>query len=314
MQRGGFLASLGSLVLAPAIAGAAPGSATTVDDVGPLIDYLQAARTFEDAVEPVRFLRFRTEIVPRSFAAQGSDFSGGSARFLKGWLSQIYPIRMRMAGLRDDLLDTLALNRATFERRFPGRLPEFTSYLSASGLQFDAVAFSKHEYRLIFGVDKLAADSISAEHLALVAHHEMFHLLHSAVTREFANGLLQKSVAEALWFEGLACYASALLHPSAPLAHIVGTPNARLASARTLQRVQPLLRARRSADVAQLFGIEESNDSTAPFGAGYVIGYELLRRHCERTTLDPSDAALVPAPDVAAILSDELAALIRETA
>jgi hypothetical protein len=317
MRRSWFLTSLGSLALLPAvptaIALASPAS-RTIDDIGPLLDYLRASRTFEDVVEPARFLRFRSEIVPRSFAAHGGEFGAGSSRFLKGWLAQIYPIRAQMTDLRDDLLATLSVNRAVFERRFPDRLPEYTNYLSASGLLFDAVAFSRSEYRLIFGVDKLALDAISAEHLALVAHHEMFHLLHSAASREFATGLLQKSVAEALWFEGLACYASSLLHPNASLAQIVGMPNAKRPNARTLQQVQPVLRARRSADVARLFGIDDAHDSTAPLGAGYVVGYELLRRYCERKRVDPAEAALTPASEVAAILAEDLSGLSRELA
>jgi len=316
MRRSGFLASLGSLVLAPeALAGDADASpaGVTIDDVGPLIAYLQAASTFEELVEPAQFLRLRNEIVPRSFAAQGTDFSGGSSRFLKGWLAQIYPIRARMAGLRDDLLGTLAANRAVFERRFPNRLPDYTSYLSASGLQFDAVAYSRNEYRLVFGIDKLAVDEISSEHLTLVAHHEMFHLLHSATTRAFATGLLQKSVAEALWFEGLACYASSLLHPRAPLEQIVGTKDARLPGAHGMLRVQALLPVRRSADIARLFGIEDASDSTAPLGAGYILGYELVRRHAQRTGLDPLDAALLPAAGVGGLLSAELDLLVLGT-
>jgi len=314
MQRGGFLATLGSLVLAPAaLAGAAvpPSPPETVDAIGSLIDYLQASQTIEDALEPARFLHFRAEIVPRSFAAQGADLSDATAQFLRRWIRLIHPARERMAGLRADLLRTMAMKRSTFEERFPRGLPGYTTYLSASGLTFDAVAYSKDGYRLIFGVDKLAVEAVTADHLALVAHHEMFHLFHSAANRDFANGLLQKSVAEALWFEGLACYASSLLHPSASLEDIIGVAPVRRPDARALESVRAQLDVRRSAEVARLFGLEDSTDSSMPLGAGYLLGYELVRRYCTQRDVDPAAAALATSSRAAEILGDQLAGLIR---
>lgn len=316
MHRGGFLTTLGSLVLAPAaLAGAAaatPPLPETVDAVASLIDYLQASQTIGDALEPARFLHFRAEIVPRSFAAQGADLSDATAQFLRRWIRLIHPARERMAGLRADLLSTMATKRSTFEERFPRGLPDYTTYLSASGLTFDAVAYSKDGYRLIFGIDKLAVEAVTADHLALVAHHEMFHLLHSAANRDFANGLLQKSVAEALWFEGLACYASSLLHPGASLEDVIGVAPARRPDARALEYVRARLGVRRAVEIARLFGLEDSDGSSMPLGTGYLLGYELVRRYCTQRDMDPAVAVLATGSHAADILGDQLAGLIRE--
>jgi hypothetical protein len=305
MRRGDFLTSLGSLIWVPGLLGAAGAplaGSRTIDDIGPLIDYLRAARSIDDALQPARFLRLRTEIVPRSCSALGSDLGGATAQFLKGWVTLLYPVRERMGDLRDGLIGATDGYRTIFERRFSSGLPNYTAYLSASRLLFDAVAYSKDEYRLIFGVDKLAVDAIAPDHLALVAHHEMFHLLHAAVNRDFAGGMLEKSVAEALWFEGLACYASSLLHPGASLAQIVGSPDARAPSRQVLRRVQAALRSRKREDVARLFGMDERASSSLPFGAGYTVGYEVVRRHCEASDLDPASAARVPTGAVADLL------------
>ncbi len=316
MKRGAFVSALGGTVLAPpALASALDGTSgvTTlavppiVDNIAPLIDYLDAEPLLGDAIEPERLAFFRRHVMPGLFAAQDSDVGKLPGDFVERWITLIYPLRNRIAALRDRLLLSAGTYGASFSRRFPNGLPSYTVYLSASGMVFDATAYAKNEYRLIYGVDKLAAEAISAERLALVAHHEMFHLLHVAVNPDFGGPLLTKSVAEVLWFEGLACYASSLLHPTAPVADVISSAVIDPPSIATLLLLRRSLRSRRPNDVARLMGLDRHADSALPFAAGYAAGYGLVRRYCERDAVEPNVAARLPSSAVSDILEREIA-------
>ncbi|MBX3274820.1 MAG: hypothetical protein KF729_31440 [Sandaracinaceae bacterium] len=230
----------------------------------------------------------------RVIGAAGADDAGFSERVERWvpWLREVEPVMRR---LHADFSLDLDAARA----RFVEALPDFDwrgrVYLFASVDAFNGAGrMVAGEPALLFGLDVIARLQADAN-LTILFHHELFHM-YQAQARTY--------LAEAMWVEGLATYASLVLSPGAadaealPVSHVHDPDDPQLAAperAVSLAAVMPalvgelgpMLRARlrsREGDGSEedypMFFLGRAAPSLGrrPVRSAYWFGLEIVRR------------------------------------
>jgi hypothetical protein len=114
------------------------------------------------------------------------------------------------------------------EERFVQTFPDFrtsrtTVYLTVSRFRFDGKVPHDHWNNLLFAFDGVAKFHGGNAPVAVIFSHELFHLYHFQISPPPADPD-QLPLYRLIWQEGLACYVSRLLNPSAPLGDILFDP------------------------------------------------------------------------------------------
>ncbi|MFK7987755.1 MAG: hypothetical protein AB8I08_17190 [Sandaracinaceae bacterium] len=203
--------------------------------------------------------------------------------------------------------------REAAESRFTAALPDFdwrgrvVLYPSVSAFVGAARLLEGHP-AVLLGLDTAASES---RDLVLSLHHELFHMY------QVPGG---ENLAEALWVEGLATYASLALTPGRSDADALPT-SYRGASTVSLEAVMPplvgelgpalrseLRQASTGAAYTRFFS-ERVADEAIPSRSGFWFGLTLVRRIARGRSLREL-AALEP-PSLVDEVDRELAALVR---
>lgn len=309
MRRRDFLAgssaALGSLALGcggPLGADEPHGggaSIEVVDRMPELFSLLDAHRELPNEALRASFLEQIVGAHPELYASSViGDEGAGDAGIVERvdrwipWLREVEPVMRR---LHREFSADLDVSRA----RFVDALPDFDwrgkVYLFGSIDAFNGAGrMVAGEPALLFGLDVIARLQADAN-LAVLFHHELFHMYQAPA---------QTYLAEAMWVEGLATYASLVLNPGTsdadalPVSHVHDPDDPQLAAperAVSLAEVMPalvpelgpMLRARLrshegggSEDDYPMFFLGRAAPSLGrrPVRAAYWFGLQIVRR------------------------------------
>jgi Predicted Zn-dependent protease (DUF2268) len=183
------------------------------------------------------------------------------------------------------------------EERFVQAFPDFrpsqtTVYLTVSRFRFDGKVPHDRWNSLLFAFDGVAKFHGGNAPVGVIFSHELFHLYHFQINPPSANPD-QVPLYRLIWQEGLACYVSSVLNPSAPLRDILFDP--RLAT-EGLQFIKPvsnqLLKDLESTDdLSTAEYLTYRTTGATPSRMGYLIGYQIAAKLAARHSL-PSLAHL----------------------
>jgi hypothetical protein len=228
--------------------------------------------TPEKAVRLVAYLRNACpEIADRLHI--GEMTSDDSERYLAELEKRRFAIR--------SLARQFAAIHLNVEERFAQTFPDFrpsrtTVYLTVSRFRFDGKVPHDHWNSLLFAFDGVAKFHGGNAPVAVIFSHELFHLYHFQINPPPVDPD-QVPLYRLIWQEGLACYASRLLNPSAPLADILFDPRLTTEGPKFVRSVsRQLLRDLQSTDdVETAEYLTYRTTGAAPPRMGYLIGYQI---------------------------------------
>ncbi len=170
------------------------------------------------------------------------------------------------------------------EERFMQAFPDFrpsrtTVYLTVSRFWFDGKVPHDHWNSLLFALDGVAKFHGGNAPVAVIFSHELFHLYHFQINPPPADPD-QVPLYRLIWQEGLACYVSSRLNPSAPLHDIVFDPRLAAEGPKLVKSVsRELLKDLESTDdlpTAEYLTYRKT--SATPSRMGYLIGYQIAAK------------------------------------
>lgn len=270
-----------------------------VDLLPDFFAFFDAHRDATDAGLAAAFVAQMVGARPEVYAARvigeaGAGDDGFAAR-VEAWIPWLREVEPTMRRLHADFTRDLDAARA----RFVEALPDFDwrgkVYLFASVDAFNGAGrMVAGEPALLFGLDVIARLQADAN-LTVLFHHELFHMYQAQA---------ETYLAEAMWVEGLATYASLALNPGAtdadalPVSHVHDPDDPQLAvpeRAVSLAEVMPalvpelgpMLRARlRSSEASgheddyPMFFLGRAAPSLGPrpVRSAYWFGLQIVRR------------------------------------
>jgi hypothetical protein len=174
-----------------------------------------------------------------------------------------------------------------FIKTFPDFRPERTTvYLTASRFRFDGKAPHDRLNTLLLALDGVAKFHGAKAPMAVIFSHELFHLYHFQVNPPPTDPD-QLPLYRLIWQEGLACYASSILNPTAPLSDILFDPRLAIEGPKFVKSVtRQLLVDLTSTDdlqTAQYLTFQAS--SSTPPRMGYLIGYLIVAKLAKNHSL-----------------------------
>ena len=170
------------------------------------------------------------------------------------------------------------------EERFMEVFPDFRPsrtivYLTVSRFRFDGKVPHDNWNSLLFALDGVAKFHGGNAPVAVIFSHELFHLYHFQINPPPANPD-QVPLYRLIWQEGLACYVSSRLNPSAPLHDIVFDPRLAAEGPKLVKSVsRELLKDLESADdLPTAEYLAYRNTGATPSRMGYLIGYQIAAK------------------------------------
>jgi len=193
------------------------------------------------------------------------------------FMDKLAPHVPTMRRLSTQIASDLPRFQQSFRRLFPDLCWTGTVYYLASLGGFDgATREVDGKTALMFGIDMIAFVHGSRANLEPLFHHELFHLYHrqfdppgSAAEDEAAPVLW------GLWGEGLAVYASKVLHPKATNAELLMSDALVEQTRRVLPALVTELRAKlasTSMETYRDFFLGNGKRTDVPKRAGYYVG------------------------------------------
>ncbi|MBR0650526.1 DUF2268 domain-containing protein [Roseomonas terrae] len=237
--------------------------------------------------------------------------AAGIARVdVAAWLPRFDPVAGTVRSLSQRLSDLWCARLAQFQRLLPDAEPDVPATAFVSFLWFDGRARSvQGRMALFLGLDMIVL--LHGEEPGPLLDHERFHLYHHQV-----NPSLIMEGGDPLWLgiwkEGLAVHATALLNPGTPrVTAFMGDEMLASMDAAVLRRVAAELPTQLDAT-----GLAERSRylgygyrGTIPARSGYVLGLAIVERAAQGRDL--AALARIPAPEIAAIVRRELAAIAQ---
>lgn len=229
---------------------------------------------------------------------------------LATWLGRFDPIAAQVRALSQRLPDLWCARLAQFQRLLPDAAPEVPATAFVSFLWFDGRArLADGRMVLFFGLDMIVL--LHGEEPGALLDHERFHLYHQQV-----NPSLVLPGGDPLWLgiwkEGLAIHATALLNPGASRrTAFLGDETLAMMDPAVLRRVAAELSGRLDAtDAAERSRyLGYGYRGTIPARSGYALGLAVVERLAQGRDL--AALARIPAPEIAAIMRRELAAIAQ---
>jgi hypothetical protein len=177
------------------------------------------------------------------------------------------------------------------EERFIQAFPDFRPsrtivYLTVSRFQFDGKVPHDHWNSLLFAFDGVAKFHGGNAPVAVIFSHELFHLYHFQINPPPADQD-QVSLYRLIWQEGLACYVSSRLNPSAPLHDVLFDPRLAAEGPKLVKSVsRELLKDLESTDdLPTAKYLTYRNTGATPSRMGYLIGYQIAAKLAARHSL-----------------------------
>ena len=249
-----------------------------IEDRWPEIFYLLGTSSLaapEKAVRLVDYLRSACpEIADRLHI--GDMTRDDSERYLAELERRSFAIR--------SLARRFAAIHSGIEERFVQAFPDFrpsrtTVYLTVSRFRFDGKVPHDHWNSLLFAFDGVAKFHGGNAPVAVIFSHELFHLYHFQINPPPANPD-QVPLYRLIWQEGLACYVSSQLNPSAPLHDIVFDPRLAAEGPKFVKSVsRELLKDLESTDDLQTAEyLTYRTTGGTPSRMGYLIGYQIAAK------------------------------------
>jgi hypothetical protein len=167
-----------------------------------------------------------------------------------------------------------------FIKTFPDFHPERkTIYLTLSRFRFDGKVPHDRLDSLLLAFDGIAKFHGAKAPVAVIFSHELFHLYHFQINPPPADPD-QLPLYRLIWQEGLACYVSSTLNPTAPLSDVLFDPRLATDGPKFVKPVahQLLMDLSSTDDVqtAQYLTYRVSN--AIPPRMGYLIGYLIVAK------------------------------------
>ncbi len=234
---------------------------------------------------------------PRLFgeAVLGLEGPGEAAleQRLRLYLPAVEPELARVQAVGEVLPDRVGDAVLAFRSEMP--MPEPARIvLTASLGSFDGMTTELDGVPTIL----LAVDGIALFHppgydVQPLVHHELFHLLHA----QRWEGAEQTTLADALWFEGLATYVSRRLNPEAPASEVDGSPSLRAeVEARLPELVGAVLENLESEDAGVFDAfLSAGMEGEMPDRCGYILGAMAAEQLARAHSLDELMALRGPA-------------------
>lgn len=277
-----------------------PASAIRIVDLMPeFFRFMESAPEATDEAAAARFVdefaRHHAEVyAPDVLGFDGED-PDALARRVAEWMPHARELSPAMRELHAGFLENLDANRSRFLNALPDFDFEGNVYLIPSVDAFNGAGrMVDGEPALLFGLDVIAHLE-NAARLPVLFHHELFHMYQAPA---------QTVLAEAVWVEGLATYASIALNPGTtdaqalPHSHIHDPEDPRISAPERgvsldevmpplIAEMGPMLRQRmRSSehtgspdDYAMFFeGRAAPSLGPRPVRSAYFFGLELVRR------------------------------------
>jgi hypothetical protein len=226
------------------------------------------------------------------------------------WLRRFDPIAAQARALSQRLPDLWCARLALFRRLVPDAAPDVPATALVSFLWFDGRArMVRGRMALFLGVDMIVL--LHGEEPGPLLDHERFHLYHHQV-----NSSLILEGGDPLWLgiwkEGLAVHATALLNPGAPRrTAFMGDEALASIDPAVLRRVAAelptQLNATGGAERSRYLGYGYRGN--IPARSGYALGLAVVERAAQGRDLVA--LARIPAPEIAAIVRRELAAIAQ---
>ncbi len=173
---------------------------------------------------------------------------------------------------------------AGVEERFVQAFPDFrpsrtTVYLTVSRFRFDGKVPHDHWSSLLLAFDGVAKFHGENAPVAVIFSHELFHLYHFQINPPPANPD-QVPLYRLIWQEGLACYVSSVLNPTAPLRDILFDPRLAADGPKFVKSVsRELLKDLPSTDDIQTAEyLTYRTTGVTPPRMGYLIGYQIVAK------------------------------------
>jgi hypothetical protein len=202
------------------------------------------------------------------------------------------------------------------EERFVQAFPDFrpsrtTVYLTVSRFRFDGKVPHDHWNSLLFALDGVAKFHGGNAPVAVIFSHELFHLYHFQITPPPSNPD-QVPLYRLIWQEGLACYVSSLLNPSAPLGDILFDPRLAAEGPKFVKSVsRQLLKDLQSTDDIQTAEyLTYRTTGATPSRMGYLIGYQIATKLATRHSL--MDLAHLSDPQLRFMIKREVRLLAEQ--
>lgn len=234
---------------------------------------------------------------PRLFgeAVLGLEGPGEAAlaQRLRLYLPAVEPELARVqavgASLPERVEDAVVAFRAEMPMPAPAQIVLTASLGSFDGMtaELDGVP------TILLAVDGIALFHPPGYDVQPLVHHELFHLLHA----QRWNGAEQTTLAEALWFEGLATYVSRQLNPEATATEVDGSPSLRAeVQARLPELARAVVEQLDSEDPAVLEAFLSAGvDGDMPDRSGYILGAIAAEQLARAHSLDELMALRGPA-------------------
>lgn len=227
---------------------------------------------------------------------------------LRAHLPRVQPLLGAMRGARRDLDANLGRYEASFLEAFDDFRYDGRVYITDSAGGFDgATRAVEGREALLFGVDGIALHHPPGSDLGPFFHHELFHLYHQQMFEEQAAEMT-RTIAMALWAEGLAVYVSERLNEGATFDDLLLTSEMVEQTDARLPELAADLAAHLNSGDRRIYAsyFLGADGGRVPKRCGYYIGLLVARRVGEGRTLKGL-ARLHGAP-----LVEEIAAALTE--
>jgi hypothetical protein len=202
------------------------------------------------------------------------------------------------------------------EERFLQIFPDFrpsrtTVYLTVSRFRFDGKVPHDHWNNLLFAFDGVAKFHGGNAPVAVIFSHELFHLYHFQISPPPADPD-QVPLYRLIWQEGLACYVSKLLNPSAPFGDILFDPRLAAEGPKFVKSVsRRLLRDLLSTDDLETAEyLNYRTTGSTPPRMGYLIGYQIAANLATQRSL--TELAHLRDPELRFIMRREVRRLAEQ--
>jgi predicted Zn-dependent protease DUF2268 len=205
---------------------------------------------------------------------------------------------------------------ANVEERFVQKFPDFrpsrtTVYLTVSRFRFDGKVPHDHWNNLLFAFDGVAKFHGGNAPVAVIFSHELFHLYHFQISPPPADPD-EVPLYRLIWQEGLACYVSRLLNPSAPFGEILFDPRLAAEGPKFMKSVsKQLLRDLQSTDdVETAEYLTYRTTGTTPPRMGYLIGFQIAANLATQHSL--TELAQLRDPELRFVMRREVRRLAEQ--
>jgi Predicted Zn-dependent protease (DUF2268) len=254
------------------------GGSIRIEDRWPQIFQLLADSSTDTSVRAAKLIDYLRnqcpEVADRLAVAQMSV--DDSQRYLFELEQRSFAIRSvarRFNTVRSNLEEQ-------FIKTFPDFRPERTTvYLTVSRFRFDGKVPHDRLDRLLIALDGIAKFHGARAPMAVIFAHELFHLYHFQVNRPPVDPD-QLPLYRLIWQEGLACYVSSVLNPTASLSDVLFDPRLAIDGPKFVtsaaRRLLSDLSSTDDAPTAEYLTYRAG--SATPARMGYLIGYLIVAR------------------------------------